>query len=213
MRIKILNSKIKIFLLTIIISLNCLVINAYTIYSPKIINMAKYSQSGNNTKALGIYKTLSNSEKDELVKYLEKYPEKFPPIFYILVADYIYATDKDKAVLWFYIGKIRSYQDVFMCKDKTSRGQLVFYPQMAPKTLQYMSQKSSDTKYTTNILQQSLDWDDAHPNRISPIWACYHGIEAYTKKPELVPKEEYPKIKKQIREQIETTIKSHKDSE
>ena len=67
-----------------------------------------------------------------------------------------------------------------MCEDNTAKGQLNIYPTLAPKTLKYLSTKINNKKYVANLMQKTLDWDIAHPNRYNPIWACYHGISAHT---------------------------------
>lgn len=178
-----------------------------------VVRIAELLQKKEFGEAYSLYTNLTSIELDDLVKYIEKYPEKFPPIFYMILADHIYKTDKDKAVLWYYIGKLRAYEDVMMCNDETSRSQLAGYPLLAKDTINYMSSKVTDVNFSIDILQKSLDWDESHPKRTSPIWACYHGIEAFDHKPTLKQKSEFPKIKKEIRSQVETAINNRKNPE
>lgn len=166
-------------------------------YSSKIINMAKNMSNGNTDAVMDTYKSLSNSEMDEFVAYLEEYPEKFPPFFYILSADHIYKKDKDKALLWYFIGTIRSTEDVWMCKDITARSQIHLYPMFAQNTLEYLQTKSN----ISPTIQEALDWDKTHKKRLNPVWACYHGMKAFYQEPELVAKWRWAKIRYDVRKQ------------
>lgn len=170
-------------------------------------------KANNAYAAMNIYKSLSDREMAAFVRYLEEKPETLPPFFYIAVADYIYKKDKDKASLWYYIGKLRVYEDVMMCKDETARGQLAMYPMLAENTIRHMADKMTDTDYTIKIFQASLDWDEVHPQRVSPIWACYHGATAFMHQPELLPDSEFERIKKEVRGQVELAIKNRKNKE
>lgn len=196
-------------LLVLIILLGS-VCNSDTIkYSSKITNMAEEMAKINADYVMDTYYSLSDSEMDEFVAYLEEYPENFPPFFYILTADHIYKKDKDKALLWYFIGTIRSYEDVCMCKDITARSQIQVYPMIAAKTTEYLQTKG---EAIPDIVQTALDWDKTHKDRFDPTWACYHGMNAFYQKPELVSKWKRPKIKYDVRKSFKKIyVKSNID--
>ena len=81
---------------------------------------------------------------------------------------------------------------------------------LAPKTLKYVATKVNDKKYIANLMQKALDWDIAHPQRVNPIWACYHGISAFMSKPELLPEKEYTVVQNKVRAEIKESINKYK---
>ncbi|MEE3350124.1 MAG: hypothetical protein VZR09_08810 [Candidatus Gastranaerophilaceae bacterium] len=208
--------KSKIIVLSVLIALISGIGFAYaesktsTKLSPKVQQLIDFSEKNEASEAANLLAQLSTKEKDELAKYIEFNSEKVPPVYFIIMADYIYKSNKDKAALWYYIGKFRSYQDTLMCKDKTTQSQLEVYPMLAPKTLKYVATKVNDKKYIANLMQKALDWDIAHPNRVNPVWACYHGISAFVSKPELLPQKEYTNIQNKVRNEIKESINKYK---
>ncbi len=178
--------------------------------SPKVQHLVDFAEKNEGSEAASMFAQLSNKEKDELANYVEFHSEKVPPVYFIIMADHVYKSNKDKAALWYYIGKFRAYQDTMMCKDKTSQSQLEVYPMLAPKTLKYVATKVNDKKYLAGLMQKALDWDIAHPDRVNPVWACYHGISAFTKAPKLIPESEYTKVQEQVRDEIRASIKKYK---
>ncbi len=178
--------------------------------SPKVQHLVDFAAKNEGSETATMFAQLSNKEKDELAKYVEFHSEKVPPVYFIIMADHVYKSNKDKAALWYYIGKFRAYQDTMMCQDKTSQSQLEVYPMLAPKTLKYVATKVNDKKYLADLMQKALDWDIGHPNRVNPVWACYHGISAFTKAPKLIPNTEYEKIQNQVRDEIRASIKKYK---
>ena len=117
----------------------------------------------------------------------------FVPLYYIAMADYIFEIDKEKAVFWYFIGRLRSTQDVFMCADESARAQIGIYPMFAQKTLQYASR---DLNKLRCVLIRAMLWDSVHFKRQSPKWSCYHGVDAMLVEPELVSKKE--QIKRRV---------------
>lgn len=177
--------------------------------SPKVQQLVQYIQQNNHASAEDSLKNLSPKEKDEFLEYVKTNNATIPPLYYIKMADYVYKTDKDQAALWYYIGKVRAYEDVKMCKDKTSQAQLNIYPQFAPKTVKYIFSKSQDKTYFADLMQQTLDWDIQHPQRVSPIWACYQGISGQSKQPELVSEQQKTKVIEQVRSELMDTINKY----
>lgn len=179
--------------------------------SPKVQQLIDFSEKNEASESANLLAQLSTREKDELANYIEFNSDKVPPVYFIIMADHIYKSDKDKAALWYYIGKFRSYQDTLMCKDKTTQSQLEVYPMLAPKTLKYVATKVNDKAYIANLMQKALDWDIAHPQRVNPIWACYHGISAFMNKPELLPESEYTVIQTKVRNEIKESINKYRN--
>lgn len=175
--------------------------------SPKVQQVIEYVDQNKHSLAEDVLSNMSSKEKDEFISYIEKNDAAVPPLYYIKMADYILKTDKDKAALWFYIGKVRAYEDVMMCKDKTSQAQLAIYQQFAPKTVKYLFSRNKDKSYMAALLQQVLDWDIAHENRYSPVWACYQSLTATTKTPEIVKNDEQKqKIIDNVRDELKESI-------
>ena len=145
-------------------------INKTCEYSKNICSMLQYSKENQTAKAIDLYKQLSESEKNEFVALLERQPGIVPPFYFIDLADYVYKTDKDKAVFFFYFGKLRATEDVLMCKD----------------------------------------WDNANPERVSPIWSCYHGLDAFSQEPVLLDADKFPKIQKKVQKIVKNSIKEFK---
>jgi hypothetical protein len=117
------------------------------------------------------------------------------------LADDIYKTNKDEAAFWYVVGRLRAVQDVKMCKDETARSQVSAYPMMAPNTVTYLL-KENDSKYVYNVVLKAIEWDKQHPNRVNPIWSCFHGIEAFSKYPEIIPMGEYKKVQEEARNEM-----------
>jgi hypothetical protein len=157
-------------------------------------------------KSIESLNRLSPKELEEFTQYIEYHSQEVPPVYFILMADYIYNTNKDKAALWYYIGKLRSYQDVMMCADTTAQSQVKLYPAFAPKTLKYLSKKESNKKYIINLFQNTLDWDSKHPQRVEPVWACRLGISAKTTTPQIDPKKNRQDVINTTRNDLTETI-------
>lgn len=178
--------------------------------SKNVKTMIKYAQENNAAKANALYKSFNDSEIKEFTQYIEKNPGTLPPLYFVVIADEVYKTDKDKAVFFYNFGKIRALEDVKMCKDTSARQQIMFYGMMAPNTLSYMQSKATETNYVSEIYNNIIKWDNKYTNRVSPIWACYHGIQSFNGKPELLPASEFPKIKSEIHKDLETAAETIK---
>ena len=180
-------------------------------YSKNVKELVKDCENNNAAEAMGLYyNSFSDKDKDDLVRLINNNSEKIPPLFIILSAEHIYKTDKDKAVLYYYIGKLRTKEDVYMCEDKTSRQQMFIYPNLARNTVIYSDlriSKNHDKKFLADVLQKALDWDISHPKRYNAIWACYHGVTALYSEPKLVNADLQKKIiedeRKSVKEAIE----------
>ncbi len=168
----------------------------------------EYRQSEEEARASYLFANeFSAKDMENFVQYIDIHPETVPPIFYIASADYyIYTKNPDKAALWFYVGRLRAEEDIWMCKDKTASSQFAAYNQLAPGTVKYLSKKLKDKKYALELLKNVLTWDEEHPQRIGPIWACYHGIEAFEHEPELLPESDFPKIKQYVRGKYQASV-------
>ena len=200
-----------IIFLAIVLSANYIFAKDSVKISPRVKQIITYSQNGENGKAVLLYKQLNPKEIDELTKYLEMNPGSLPPIYFVMLSDNTYDKDKDKAVFFYSFGKTRAMEDVSMCKDTTARQQMYMYGMMAPKTVNYMTSKNKDYDYIENLYNKVIEWDNKYTDRISPIWACYHGIQAFQKQPELLPESEFPKIQKEIQDNLKNVSKNLKE--
>lgn len=207
------NLKTSIAILSSVIILCCgifaLVINFDK--TSKLDKIMKSLEHNDTSKAVRVYNTLSSEEKTDLVSILDKNPEKFPPVFYVLTADFVYKSNKDKAVFFYFLGNLLATEDAMMCKNSSALEQLTKYPILAKDTLAYVNSKIEDADYSIGIMQKTLDWDDAHTNRYNPKWACYHGISSIYKKPELVDETEFKNIRAQVRGEVKKSIELRRD--
>lgn len=198
-----------LIVMVLLVSICGLTVSAAQKLSPKVKQLADYAKELESGKAIDTYSQLSSKERDELAVYLEANSQNFPPLFFMIMADHVYKSDKDKALEWYYIGKIRSYEDVYMCKDKTAQAQVSQYPKLAPKTLRYLSTKLQDKKYIAKILKKALDWDISHSDRIDPVWACYHGLSAFSQEPELIDQKKRSDVYKKFRKEMQDMINKY----
>lgn len=178
--------------------------------SKNVKAMVKYAKENRTAEAHNLYKAFNNSEIKEFAQYLEQNPGALPPLYFIIIADEVYKTDKDKAVFLYNFGKIRAIEDVRMCKDTSASQQTMFYGMMAPNTLSYMQSKATDVNYVSEIYNNIIKWDNKYTNRVSPIWACYHGIQAFNGEPELLPASEFKKIQNDMHKDLSTAAETIK---
>ncbi len=189
--------------------------NSYTMGVKQLIYLIENNEGAKATE-LFLY-SFKEKDYESLIKLIDKENEKIPPLYIMLVSDYIYTKNKDKAIENFYIGRLRAKEDVFMCKDTTARQQLYLYSNAAPETVRYAEQRifiQNDKEFLAKVLKKALDWDKSHPKRHDPTWACYHGIDSFYKsgKPELVSEQERGKIILNERANVMDAIKELKTS-
>ena len=181
--------------------------------SPDVQTMIKFARKNDLDKSIQFFNNFSASEYKEFEKYLDNHPGDLSPIYFVLMADKVFKYDKEKAIFYYFFGILRVTEDVYMCKDTSNREQLVMYPMLAEKTLQYYA-TLEDVKFDINMLQKTLDWDDKYLKRVSPIWACNQGIQPFIdgRPPKLLPASEFPKKRAIVREMVEKSIKARKDN-
>jgi hypothetical protein len=200
------SNKTAIIVLITIISISLAYVgisnNSTIILSKQARIAVTYMQQTNATKTFNFLKSLTPPEKYEVITWAQKNPEKVEPFYYMYFADDIFVKNKDEAALWFFIGRLRSTEDVQMCKDKTATAQVGIYTMFAPKTIGYIASKTKEGNYMNEIIQKAVKWDEEHSNRVSPIWSCFHGIEAFSHYPELLPMSEYKKIQEKTRKDV-----------
>ena len=180
--------------------------------SPKVKKIVKYAKNNNIAQSVELYRTFSPKEASEFALYLEKNPGELPPLYFVMTADHVYDTDKDKAVFMYNFGKVRAMEDVKMCKDTSAKQQTMFYGLMAPKTLKYMQSKATDIEYVSSLYNKIIEWDNLYDDRVSPAWACFHGIQAFSSRPELLPDSEFERIKNEMHESLKNVPQIIKDA-
>lgn len=160
----------------------------------------KYIQYNSASYTIDKLKKLNNKERNNLVNYVKEHPQKVSPLLLLYFADDIFSTDKEKAVLLHTIGRIRSVEDAQMCIDKTAAGQVAVYSVLSKETLLYMRLRGN--KYILEVFEEAIKWDLENSERVSPIWACFNGLDTSDKEPELKNKDEFPKIQKETHERL-----------
>lgn len=149
---------------------------------------------------------MSNSEKAALFEYAKSNPGKVKPVVFMALADYIFETDKNEALFWYFAGRVRATSDIAMCEDTSARQQLAIYPMMAPNTMQYAFENE---KLVKAAVKKALAWDEANKERLHPEWACYHGMMVFMLDGEVSTKDmsEYNKIQKETRAYMRKGLK------
>jgi len=181
--------------------------------SSNVKTMIKYAKKNNAEKSIQFFQNFTDNEYKEFEKYLDKHPGDLPPIYFIIMADKVFEHDKEKAIFYFSFGKLRATEDVLMCEDKTARGQLGIYPMLAEKTILYHS-TLKDIQLDIRVMQKTLDWDDKYTNRVSPIWACYHGTQIFVdgNEPKLISTKNFQEQKESVREIIKNSIDARRNN-
>lgn len=165
-----------------------------------------YIQMQKTNEAINLINGLNSKEKREIIKWIDENPDKVIPLYYIIFADEIFQTDKEKAALWYSIGRLRAIQDVKMCKDTSAASQITVYAMIAPNTSDYIIKQGN--AYILQMLEKAVAFDEAHATRQNPIWACYHGMQAFKGKPETLPMSEYKKIQKETNEKFLSSMRT-----
>lgn len=185
----------KIFIIILVFLIPVVLLSIFDFnqkYTPAASAAIEYMKAKNRSCCFINY--LNALNKDEIIvvaKWMEKNSNKIPPICFSIFSDKIFEIDKEKAILFYFIGRIRTTQDVQMCNDKSASAQLAIFPMFAPKTLNYIAQNE---KIMRTIAPKVVLWDVLHFARMSPKWSCYHGVQAFLKEPELKNAFEYYKI-------------------
>ncbi|MBR3604843.1 MAG: hypothetical protein IKL52_02305 [Candidatus Gastranaerophilales bacterium] len=205
--------KVKHLLLILIILLIPLCHFAKKIHTEQVLNdkaksLVQIIKNKDSEKINEVASTLNAQEIESVMNWMDMHSGDFVPLYYIAMADYIFEIDKEKAVFWYFIGRLRSTQDVFMCADESARAQIGIYPMFAQKTLQYAS---GDLNKLRCVLARAMLWDSIHFKRQSPKWSCYHGIDAMLVEPELVSKKEQIKRKVLLKKDFWKSIFKKRD--
>ena len=125
------------------------------------------------------------------------------------MADHVYKTNKYKAAIYYYFGRLRATEDISLCKDSTAKAQIAVYPQFAPKTLGYI--KEQGESYAISVIEKALELDLKYSKReYDPIWPCYHGMSAFNGKPELIPEKDFAEKIAETRADIQKALEKHK---
>ena len=158
------------------------------------------------------YNEMPESRKNEIINSVKSYSKDILPIYYIVVAEDIYPTDKNLAAFLYAVGRLRSIEDVGMCTDKSAYEVINGLPYVAPKTAKYIA-KMSDSSLA-QLLQKTLDWDIQHTERPNYKWICYHGMEVFTNdgKVTTLPKNNFNNILKKQRKNLSDYIKELQNS-
>lgn len=152
-----------------------------------------YIEQANISESTRAVNDLSEKDKSALLNWVENNFDNISPFYYIFFADEMFKKDKELAVYWFSIGSVRITEDAQMCEDKSAMSRLPLYAMMAPETVSYMM-NDKDEKFLMNTLKRAIKWDNEHPNRYNPVWACPVNQEN-NESAKLLPSSEFEKIK------------------
>ena len=165
--------------------------NSYSQKSMEIIN-----QLGKVNVNPGIFDDMTANEIDDVIAYMEKYPERVLPWYLAQISDYIYRFKKDeqKAVQYYYRGLIRIQEDVKMCKGPYAEYSKILIDREVEDTqvirIKYMMKNPQDIY---NIYINELNWDETNKRYANPYWSCVD--DEYGK----VPLSSYDSVLKQYR--------------
>ena len=171
-------------------------------------NVTNYRLANDPIKLAQDYQALSKEEKEKFIKEKVLATGNALPIHLIAMADDIYLSkngDATAAVFFYLLGSLRGMQDSASCEDKSAFAQVQIYPLLAQNTVQYMV--NMDSKNLVNIANKVVEWDEKNTQRVSPQWACYHGMQAfYDDDVKIKSENERIKIQKEIRESFIKSI-------
>ena len=92
-----------------------------------------------------------------------------------------------------------------MCTDESASQQVAFYPMLAQDTMSYFRELG---KNASRIMAKAVDWDEQHPQRVNPKWACYHGMQIFIQGDVTTkPMSEYKKIQEDYRARVRKSLK------
>ncbi len=144
----------------------------------KIISLAKakdpYDESGYEIAEIYI-KKLSQKEQEQIDDLLYQNKLVVPPYVYVTIADDIVKRDKQKALVFYCIGRLRTTEDGMMCKDGRVLSELIrAYPSLASQTMEYALDciGKGNTEAYKSAIEEAIKWDNEHTERISPEWIC-----------------------------------------
>ena len=204
--------RVKYFILVLIISIMLIsvisnVVNANSeIGIEKRGNITNYYAKQDPIRYAQSIVNMTDTEKKKLFEYTMQNHDKTIPITYIALADYVYKTNKNDALFWYFVGRIRSTEDLYMCTDESARQQVAYYPMLAENTMTYFAKQ--DRSEASKIMAKALAWDESHPARVNPKWACYHGMEIFTTGDVTIkPMSEYSNAINEYREYVRKSLK------
>ena len=111
----------------------------------------------------------------------------------------MFPTDPHRAIMWYWLGKMRANYDAMRCADESARRGVPALNEHVPDVVLYIQahpHESSAAGFET------LAWDAERPSLASPLWICFHGMTSlYTSEPPcLVPEDQWPALSQQVRQ-------------
>lgn len=167
---------------------------------PYIRKIAALQKSGSQAQALSLLRDIPPSEEKAVIAWLEANVGKLEPLYLIQLSNKLAKTPGklQEAAQWFYAGTIRTRMDSMRCSDPTAGTALELLGYHAPNLVKARSNLSERDEL--KAMQWAMAWDKAHPPAYSPIWVCYHGIEAFNKPPSLIPENDWIRLRDTYRE-------------
>ena len=144
----------------------------------------------------------SDSEKDALVKKINKNPGDYAPPVFMLMARRLYEKrDAEGAYFWFCFGRMRGRYDAARCADVSARdGIAVMVRNVEPELRKYPTKMKPDDIVPFAMKVVKLDRDT--PFNYDHHWLNLHGMGVFTgdKQEFSLPESQWPDLLKKVRD-------------
>jgi hypothetical protein len=149
--------------------------------------------------------------REQAIARFKEDPERMtPPVFFVAASQMYEAGQKEDAVRWLLIGRVRALNDIFKCKDETVV--------QAIAVLNYQVGANLGTefrRYRTLMaaIDYALAWDQSHPRRYDERWIALYGNDAFERSEiRFAPKEKWEDVNKANRRRFRNAMLEWVDS-
>jgi hypothetical protein len=158
-------------------------------------------------RTMDILRKGTENQKTETIKRIIASSENYiPPVFFVLAGVLYEQGKKEEAIFWLNAGRLRGQYDVNRCADKDAGESVYLMTLQVPRKL--IGEQYEDQKLLREIVQKVIKWDETTLYHYDHRWPNLHTMTAYSLnlvkdikvKPLSLPKEQWPKIAKETRE-------------
>jgi hypothetical protein len=137
----------------------------------------------------------------EALEQFKRDADLFAPTAYFLVASNMFELgDKEGAMFWLLLGKLRALSDAMKSDDETTFQAILVLGHLYGMRIEeeFVNYRKAET-----ILKKVLAWDESHVRKYDPRWIALHGMEAFKKfRISFKPKENWSNIDTQARNDL-----------
>ena len=158
-------------------------------------------------RTMEILRKGTENQKTETIRKIKASSENYiPPVFFVLAGVLYEQGKKEEAIFWLNAGRLRGQYDVNRCADKDAGKSVYLITLQVPRKL--IGEQYNVKKLLRQIVHKVIKWDETTPYHYDHRWPNLHTMTAYSLnlvkdikvKPLSLPKEQWPKIAKETRE-------------